>query len=344
MSRRSAAVLSSVFWGRALLGVRRWGLLRAIAVVACLAMGGLGFGGLGFGVPATAQDNLAQDERAQDERAGVEQGQELAEDVELTPGQIDQILTEQLQLQWQPGPTEQKIGREAEVKLPAGYRYLDQAGTHRLLKAFENFPDDADLAMVSPSGSTEWFVVFSFDDIGYVKDDEKDDIDKQALYESFRAGAAAGNKQRAAQGMSSLELVGWAVEPYYNADSNSLEWGLKYRSDGDLVLNYFMKRLGRRGVMSCNLVVGPEEFEEVMPKFREVMKGFEFQSGKKYAEFQAGDKIAEYGLTALVAGGALAVAAKSGLLGKLWKVIVFGFLAAAGAIKKFFGGGESRSA
>ena len=43
-------------------------------------------------------------------------------------------------------------------------------------------------------------------------------------------------------------------------------------------------------------------------------------------------------LTALIAGGAGAAAVKTGLLKKVWKLLVFAFVAVASAIKKFFSG------
>ncbi|QDU88079.1 hypothetical protein Pla175_14490 [Pirellulimonas nuda] len=259
---------------------------------------------------------------------------------QLSPEQIDALMTEKLGLQWQQGPTESKIGSQAQIKVPAGYRFLDSSGSQNLLEAFGNIADDEDLGLISPQGTTDWFVVFSFDNVGYVKDDEKGNIDKAALLEQFRESSKIGNDQRRSMGLPPLNFVGWAVEPYYNDEANSLEWGLKYESEGDGVVNYFTKRLGRRGVMNCNLVVDPEDLDSVLPKFRSALAGFEFASGEKYAEFKAGDKVAEYGLTALVAGGALAIAAKSGLLAKFWKLIVLGVVGAGALLKKLFGGGS----
>ena len=46
--------------------------------------------------------------------------------------------------------------------------------------------------------------------------------------------------------------------------------------------------------------------------------------------------MAAYGLTALIAGGVGAAAAKSGLLAKLWKAIVVGIMALVAAIRKMF--------
>jgi len=71
--------------------------------------------------------------------------------------------------------------------------------------------------------------------------------------------------------------------------------------------------------------------------FDALLTGFEFSTGNRYAEFRQGDRIAAYGLTALVAGGVGAAAAKSGLLSKLWKLLVVGGLAALAAIKRVLG-------
>jgi uncharacterized membrane-anchored protein len=88
--------------------------------------------------------------------------------------------------------------------------------------------------------------------------------------------------------------------------------------------------------MDVDLVLSPTEVATTLPEFDTLLTGFEFTSGNRYAEFKAGDKIAAYGLTALVAGGAGAALAKSGILAKFWKLIVFGALAALAALKKVF--------
>jgi len=69
-----------------------------------------------------------------------------------------------------------------------------------------------------------------------------------------------------------------------------------------------------------------------LPEFRELMKGFAFKDGERYAEYREGDKLAEYGLAALIAGGGVALAAKSGLLGKMLKPIIVGVVALVGVV------------
>jgi uncharacterized membrane-anchored protein len=92
--------------------------------------------------------------------------------------------------------------------------------------------------------------------------------------------------------------------------------------------------------MRVDLVTDPETVAATLPRFRQVMTGFSFTQGSRYADFVAGDKVAEYGLTALIAGGATAVAMKTGLFAKLlaalaglWKIIAVGFAALATRIK-----------
>jgi uncharacterized membrane-anchored protein len=53
--------------------------------------------------------------------------------------------------------------------------------------------------------------------------------------------------------------------------------------------------------------------------------------------------MADYGLAALIAGGAGVAAAKTGLLGKMWKVIAGGVVAALAGLKRMFGRKEDPS-
>jgi uncharacterized membrane-anchored protein len=90
--------------------------------------------------------------------------------------------------------------------------------------------------------------------------------------------------------------------------------------------------------MDVSLVVDPEDLASTLPEFKKLLSSYTFVEGERYAEFKAGDKVAQYGLTALVTGGAAAVALKTGLLQKIWKFIVIGAIAVAAFFKKFVGG------
>ena len=115
-------------------------------------------------------------------------------------------------------------------------------------------------------------------------------------------------------------------------------------STGGVSINYNTRLLGRRGVMEVVLVVGPDQLEATLPLFKGLLKSFAFKEGERYAEYREGDKLAEYGLAALVTGGAVAVAAKTGLLAKLigmlakaGKALVLLVIGALAALKKAIG-------
>jgi len=72
------------------------------------------------------------------------------------------------------------------------------------------------------------------------------------------------------------------------------------------------------------------------PKYKDSLAGFNFKTGNTYAEFRQGDKLAGYGLTALVAGGAAAVAVKTGLFKYIGKFLIFILAGIAAFFKKIW--------
>jgi len=157
------------------------------------------------------------------------------------------------------------------------------------------------------------------------------------------------NEARRAAGYGELNTVGWAVEPNYNEEAQTLEWGVEIEdpSSGSRSVNFLTKKLGRHGVMDVTVVSDPEDLQSVLPEARNILNGFTYNAGKTYAEHAPGDKIAEYGLTALIAGGAAYGAAKLGFfaaLKKFAKFIIIGVVAVGAAIKKFFIGSGRKDA
>ena len=193
--------------------------------------------------------------------------------------------------------------------------------------------------MIAPI-TLDWFAVFSFDPVGYVKDDEK--IDADELLETLKKGDGPGNEERKRLGMPPIYTDGWHVPPHYDSGTKRLEWGMRLRDDaGAKHVNYTSRLLGRSGVMSAVLVSSPQTFNQDMQAFNSALGGYQFVPGEQYAAFKPGDKIAEYGLGALVLGGAAAAAAKAGLfksLGKfLWVIIGGGLMGGWALLKKLFG-------
>lgn len=245
-------------------------------------------------------------------------------------------------IDWKTGGSGQ-VGNLASITVPEGYRFTTGPGTIKLMEVYGNLTSGGELAYISPLDMS-WFAVFEFDDCGYVKDDEKDKLDADAILKQLKQGQEAANKQMAERGMATLELLGWQTPPFYNPQTNNLEWAIRLRGgDGGEVVNYKTKLLGRRGVMDVVLVCDESQMGTIVPEYQNLLKGFAFKKEESYAAFSDGDKIAEYGLTGLIVGGGLLAAAKSGLLAKLWKPIVGGLVVVGAFFKRIFTGRTQES-
>lgn len=247
----------------------------------------------------------------------------------------------ELPFAWIEGPAEGRLGERAHIAIPPGFHFTDAEGAKMILEANENPTSGAELGLLANDSETpgeSWFVVFEFSDSGYVKDDERDELDADALMESMREGNEAGNQERKRRGWEEIHLVGWKREPFYDPRTNNLTWAtlLSSPSGGESV-NWSVRVLGREGVMNIDLVLAPGVLDKALPEFEKVIDSFQYEDGQRYAQFSSGDKIAEYGLAALVVGGGAAVAAKTGLLAKLWKPIVAGLAVIGAFFQKIWG-------
>jgi uncharacterized membrane-anchored protein len=266
-----------------------------------------------------------------------------AESAPPTPEELQKFLEDMKKQQeeftkaigYKDGPLTGDMGL-AQLQVPAGFVFTDGNGAKKWGELTTNPVSGKEIGLVGPKDNS-WLVLFEFDDVGYVKDDEKDDLDADALLDDIKEGTAAFNEERAKAGVAPMNIVGWEQKPVYNEAAHALEWCVRAESAGEPSLNFNTRLLGRRGVVSVTLMFGGEtKLADVLPPFRELLKGFSFKQGETYAEFREGDKLAEYGLAALVAGGGVALAAKSGLLAKLAKPLIVGVVAIGTAISSFF--------
>lgn len=240
-------------------------------------------------------------------------------------------------------------GGLAKVTLPANLRYLDASDTTKVLSDIWGNPRSGDtLGMLVPAGfdplsDESWAVVMTFEEDGYVKDDDAAHLDYDKLLGEMKEGIREANEERVKQGYTPIELVGWAAPPRYDATAKKLYWAkeLKFGDSPGHTLNYNLRLLGRRGVLVLNAVAGMNQLHLIEAATPGILTAVNFQEGHRYADFNEDtDKTATYGLAALVAGG---IAAKTGLLKGLWvaivalkKFIIIGLLALAGSLKKIF--------
>jgi uncharacterized membrane-anchored protein len=203
------------------------------------------------------------------------------------------------------------------------------------MEAMKNPPTGIELGFVAPP-ELDWYIVFEFDDVGYVKDDEKHSLDADSMLKAIKKGNEAANRERQKRGWSILTITDWEQKPQYNSITHNLEWAIRAESEGSPVINYNTRLLGRNGVMRVSLVARPSRLVETLPKCKSVIDMFAFKQEYKYTEFRKGDKIAKYGLTGLIVGGATAVAVKTGAFKWLWKVGVAALIGAGALLRKLF--------
>lgn len=232
-------------------------------------------------------------------------------------------------------------GKElATIALPEGYRFLPPADARYLLEeVFHNPPDPGVLGLVTPATEAEggaWFVVVTFQETGFVKDDDAKSLDFAALLKDMQTATREGNAERVRQGYSSVELLAWAEPPHYEASTHKIYWAksLKFGDAETPTLNYCVRALGRRGVLELNAVADVAQLAQVAEGSKAVLGGTEFTTGNRYQDFDSSsDTVAAYGIGGLIAGGVLL---KTGLLKLLIKPLIFAGIVLAGVVGKLW--------
>ena len=247
-----------------------------------------------------------------------------------------------------------KLGTVAEIDIPQGYRFTGKSGSQKMMELFGNIPNNSQTGMISPE-DFEWSVLFSYSDVGYVKDTDKNSLDAAKILTQLKEGQEEANEARASKGLQKLYLDGWAIEPRYNETTHNLEWAVKIHDDGgNSSINYLTKLLGRKGVMNATLLVDPAAMKSTLPIYQKLIAGFGFTQGQSYAEYRQGDKVAQYALTGLITAGAGIALAKSGWLAKFalifaklgkatYLLVVGAFAALKKLVMKLFGKNDNSS-
>ena len=241
-------------------------------------------------------------------------------------------------------------GGLAKIRVPEEFRYLDSKDADTVLsRLWGNPPDSSTLGLIVPAkisvaSEEAWAVIITYDEDGYVKDDEAEKMDYDKLIQQMREGTTEANKEREKAGYGGIELVGWATPPRYDKGTHKMYWAkeLKFGGSPENTLNYNIRMLGRRGVLVLNAVAGMSQLQDIEAAAPAVLAMVDFQEGHRYTDFNAStDKVATYGLAALVVGG---LAAKAGLFKGLFvailaakKLVIVGFVAVAAWLKKVFG-------
>lgn len=262
-------------------------------------------------------------------------------------GRAEQEGQAEAGLAWSPGPGKFALGDQATIELGAGLMFADGDNTRTAMASMGNQISDQEVGLVaSAEGDANWFLVFEYHPVGHVTDDDREEIDADALLQGMTEGTEEANEYRQEQGFDVIHVAGWMEPPSYDAATNNLTWAIRARDEDDStpdLVNYNVRVLGREGFMSVTLVTDAPSFSTDRRAIDPILTGIAYNPGRRYAEYTRGDKLAGYGLTALVAGGAGAAAAKLGLFAyfgkffaKAGKGVVLVFVAALAGIRRIF--------
>jgi len=231
------------------------------------------------------------------------------------------------------------------IKIPHGFQYLNSNDTETVLTVLWGNPTGAGtLGMIVPetipvSNADSWAFIITYDEMGYVKDDDAADMNYDDLLEEMQQDLASENEDRLKEGYEAISLIGWASKPFYDANKKVLHWAkeLKFGESEDNTLNYNVRILGRKGVVVFNAVASMSAYPEVEKNIQPILSSFNYADGYEYNDFNPDiDEVAAWTVGGLVAGKLLAKVGILALLLKNIKLIGIGLTAAAAGLWKWF--------
>ena len=243
----------------------------------------------------------------------------------------------------------------ATIELPDGWHYIRTKGARQLVEEiWGNPPDKTTLGVITPPrfesddrGTPTWAIIVSYNDDGHIKDDDAGSIDYDELLTDLQKDTSAGNSARVKAGYEPIELVAWAEDPTYDAETKQLYWAKHLRfGEGDAALdalNYDIRVLGRRGTLVLQAVGDMEQLDEISAGAKTLLPTIMFKSGETYSDFKPGvDAVVVGGIGALVAGKLLLKGGILKLLAGLIKPILVGLVALGALLWRMVGGKKSR--
>ncbi|ULC60745.1 DUF2167 domain-containing protein [Flaviramulus sp. BrNp1-15] len=241
----------------------------------------------------------------------------------------------------------------AIINVPEGFKFLDSEQSKRVLTDLWGNPPSEPIGLLFPEDMTPmhdnftYAVEIEYAEEGYIEDEDAEDLDYDDLLEEMQEDAKAGNPERTELGYPTIELVGWASQPYYDQENKKLHWAkeLKFEDYDVNTLNYNIRVLGRKGYLNLN-AIGDITMLDAFNKDRDnILQSVEFTPGNRYSDFNPDiDKVAAYGIGGLIAGKILAKAGFFALVLKFWKFIAIGAVALFGGFRKKLFGGKKEEA
>lgn len=265
-----------------------------------------------------------------------------AQEVALSEGEQEQLLQLQSdsiygQTGVVPLPT-----AHCSLNVPEGFIFMDSYCTKHLLVDCWGNPDERlngvlGTMVKSDAGifyNIETAYVVSYDNCGYVSDEDASSIDYDDLLKEMQEGLKEENKANPAG--QKWELIGWGWQPTYDNQKKVLAWSKHYKIEGEgEVLNYDVRVLGKAGFVVITAVASPEAKAQLMADNNAIINSVNYDSGYRYSDFNPEtDHVAEWTIGGLIAGKVLAKAGFWAVLAKFSKLIIIAVIGFFAAIRK----------
>jgi uncharacterized membrane-anchored protein len=268
-----------------------------------------------------------------------------ADSTEMLVQQLKMIDSIESKLHYKTGKVNLQNG-VGSINIAPGFKFLDAAETHYVLEdLWGNLKGQTALGMILPADAkaviADYAFIVEYEPIGYVKDDDADDINYDDLLKQMREESVAANVERKKAGLATLDLVGWAEKPYYDKQQKLLYWAKEFTAEDseENTLNYDIRILGRKGVLVLQAVSGMSQLQNVDKNKSNILSMVSFNKGNRYEDFDSNiDNVAAWTIGGLVAGKVLAKAGLIALILKNIKLILLAIAGLGGAIWRFVTG------
>jgi uncharacterized membrane-anchored protein len=134
----------------------------------------------------------------------------------------------------------------SQLAVPDGYQVLVGADSRKLVTLTGNPANDSVEAVVFNAKSYD-VVYFMNIAEGYVSVDDWGDVDPAAMLTDIKTNTEEANKERRAQGVAPLSVVGWLQEPTLDRATNTAYWAIEADDGKERYANSVALRLGRDG-------------------------------------------------------------------------------------------------
>lgn len=232
------------------------------------------------------------------------------------------------------------------LTVPEGFVYLNKEESKHLLIDYWGNPEIVTKEILgtlvsSDAGiyyNVEMAYVISYDDAGYVSDEDAEDIDYDDLLKTIRKDLK--EEYDADPSAKKWELIGWAWEPNYDKNNKTLAWAKHFIIENDHeVINYDVRILGRSGYVIIRAVASPDDQQKLIANNDKIVSSIKYDAGYRYEDFNPEtDHVAEWTIGGLIAGKVLAKAGVWAIIAKFGKVIAVAILAFIAAMRKRIAG------